>query len=399
MKIIVSVIVYNRLENLKRWIKCWKESKPNAELVIIHTGPENWEEHCPGATYIKRKNQGFDIGCFQDVCRGRLAGFPEWDYLLWCADDTMPMTKDFVSPFTRAFENPSVGVSCMQISSSVSPHVRTTGFCIKKGVAAHLKFPKDPVTTKQECYLFEHRGGQSTLTNQIRNMGLNCVMVSNAETSPLWDTGYWKRLDRIEEHYKVFPLDNPLTDKVTFICTIFNTYPQIISSLILQTHENWELILIHDGPNETGLKSHITDNRIKYIETKERVGNWGHSLRAWAINEFELGEYLVISNADNYYTPVFLEYMLKGFKKSHTAVATYCEKMIHSYKAWDVISTKLEKGYLDCGGVVVKSAIAKEVGWNDVSEHSADWLYFADIATKYSWRNFISVKGCLFVHN
>jgi glycosyltransferase involved in cell wall biosynthesis len=175
--------------------------------------------------------------------------------------------------------------------------------------------------------------------------------------------------------------------------------PQIISSLILQTHQNWELILIHDGPSEK-VKTYIPDdNRITYIETKERKGNYGHHLRQWALKEFELNDYVVVSNADNYYVPTFIEYMLKGFKKSHTAVATYCTETIHSYKAWQVLPAKMEKGFLDCGAVMIKSNIAKEIGWRDITDHSADWIYFQDIASKYSWRNFIPVRGCLFVHN
>lgn len=401
MKTVVAVIVYNRFQNLKRWLNCWAQcDQTNAELVIIHTGDEieKFKEACGSVTYIHRENVGYDIGSFQDVCRNRLAGFPDFDYLLWCTDDTIPMAKNFVQQFVAAMK-PGVGIACMQISKSVAPHVRTTGFMISNGTAARIQFQVDPITTKTQCYFFEHRGGKQTMTDQIRAMGLQCAMVSPANTSPMWDSGYWKRMDREQEHYQIFG-GKPIGDKVTFVCTIYNSYPQIISSLLLQTHKNWELILIHDGPSSNGMKSYIpNDPRVIYMETKERAGNWGHSLRQMALNKMELGDYTVISNADNYYTPVFIEYMLRGFKKTHTAVASYCDKMVHSYKAWDIIPVKLERGFLDCGGVMVKSAVAKEVGWRDTTSHSSDFTYFSDIAARYSWRNFIPVKGCLFVHN
>jgi hypothetical protein len=408
MKIIVAVIVYNRLENLKRWLKCWEKCDQSAELIIIHNDDgqgEKFKELCQdaGVKYIRRTNIGFDIGAYQDVCKERLKGFPNhWDYLLWVTDDTLPMQTDFVKPFIDKLQNPQTALSCMQISKS-NPgniwHVRTTGFCISKETSLKLTFPADPVRTKHECYVFEHRGGKKTLCEQIRTMGLDVVQVAPNDTSPLWDTGYWKRLNREDEHETVFPSGKKKGDKVTFICTIYNTYPQIISSLILQTHQNWELILIHDGPNETGIKDQINDERITFIETKERKGNYGHHLRQWALNEFELGDYVTVTNGDNYYVPVFIDYMLKGFKKSHTAVATYCTETIHSYKAWQVLPAKMEKGFLDCGAVMIKSNIAKEIGWRDITDHSADWIYFQDIASKYSWRNFIPVRGCLFVHN
>jgi hypothetical protein len=407
MKIVAAIIIYNRYHNLERWLRCWKECNiHSAELIVIHN--DNGEGNkfrtlCESnnVKYILRNNIGFDIGAFQDVCRGRLLGFPtDWDYILWLTDDTYPMTKDFITPFIEQIQQPRVGCSCMKISTSVAPHIRTTGFMISKEVASRIQFPADPVTTKSHCYHFEHRGGKQTLTNQIRAMGLDIKQVAPDNTSPLWDSGYWKRLDRAAEHEQLFPSGVKPGDKVTFICTIFNSYPQIISSLLLQTHKNWELILIHDGPSENGMRSYIPDDaRIKYIETDNRIGNWGHKYRQWALESLELGDYVTITNADNYYVPVFIEYMLRGFKKSHTAVATYCESMVHSYKAWDVIKCKFERGFIDCGGVMVKADIAKEIGWRITDEHSADWVYFSDIASKYSQRNFIPVKGALFVHN
>src|SRR4029079_4102656 len=109
----------------------------------------------------------------QDVCKERLNGFKnDWDFLLWCTDDCIPMNKDFITPFIEKHK-PGVGITCMQISKSTAAeiHVRTTGFCITKEISKRLTFPADPITTKQQCYLFEHRGAKKTLTNQIRSMG------------------------------------------------------------------------------------------------------------------------------------------------------------------------------------------------------------------------------------
>lgn len=395
-------MVYNRFHNIDRWIQCWNQSEGEGELVVIdNSQSKKIKDLCKDVTYISRKNVGFDIGAFQDVCKNRLEGFPDYDYLLWCTDDTLPMNKSFLAPFINRLKSKEVGIACMKISMSVQPHVRTTGFCIRKKLAEQLVFPVETITTKNECYLFEHRG-KDTLTNQVRRLGFSCEQVTPDKTSPLWDSGYWKRLDRLSEHEKAFDIKKKSSDKVTFICTIFNTYPQIISSLSLQTHHNWNLILIHDGPSDMSKAIYnliLGDPRITFVETESRTGNWGHGLRQMALENYELGDYVVITNADNYYVPTFVEYMIKGFSKSHTAVATYCDKMTHSYKAWDVIQCRLERGYIDCGGVMVKSEIAKEVGWKNTTEHSADWLYFTEIASRYTWRNFIPVKGNLFVHN
>lgn len=412
MRIIVSVIVYNRFENLQRWLDCWKQcDQTNAELIVIHTGDEveRYKEACGDVKYIHRQNIGFDVGSFQDVCNERLKGFPnDWDYIIWCTDDVLPMSKDFVKPFIDKLQEPNVGLSCMQISRSKPGgvwHVRTTNFCISKQMSKRIKFPVDPVKTKQDCYLFEHRGGKNILSQQIQEMGLDCVQVAPIVSSPLWDTGFWKRPDRQKEHDKIFGIKKKIGNKVTFICTIYNTYPQIISSLLLQTHENWELILINDGPSNNGMLTYIpNDPRIKYIETKERKGNFGHYWRQWALNEIRERrlsdpDFIVITNADNYHVPVYCEYLLKGFEQSHTAVATFCDQMAHSYRSWNVIKCRLERGHIDCACVMVKREIACEVGWREIKNHSADWVYFEDIAKRYHNSSFIPVQGCLLVHN
>jgi hypothetical protein len=409
-KIIVAIIIHNRFENLERWINCWKQcEKREAELVIIHNydnDPEKakFQSYCyeNDIKYVPRVNIGFDIGAFQDICRERLAGFDnDWSVLLWVTDDVIPMTKDFLAPFLFKISEPDVGISCLEISKEVVPHVRTTGFCIRKEIASKLIFPADPIIDKWQCYQFEHRGGKEKLVTQIQAMGLRPVAVSKIQHSPLWDTGLKRSLllNRWEEHKKAF---TETKDKVTFICPVYNKYPFVISSLLAQTHTNWDLILIHDGPDIKGIKDQIPqDERITFHQTPERVGNWGHKIRSeWVtkMKDYETG-YVVVTNADNYMVPSFIEFMLNGFIKNQNAVATYCEKMIHSYIGWEVIQCRMERGFVDCGGVMIKKEVAAEIGWNETNHHSADWFYFKGIIDKYGIKSFQPVKGALFIHN
>lgn len=195
--------------------------------------------------------------------------------------------------------------------------------------------------------------------------------------------------------------------KVTFICLIYNSYPEILSSLINQTHKNWELILINDGPEKMPISKIIeaaNDPRIQYIQTKERKGTWGHYWRQWALNELKEAristdsDYICITNADNHLVPTFCEYFIKGFNKPNV-VAVYCSQMVHSYLSWGVINCKLERGYIDCSGIMVRRDVACSVGWNDIITHSSDWGYVQDIMNKYGSRNFKVIPGALLVHN
>lgn len=409
MKTIVCVVVYNRLDNIKRWIECWQQSETNnAELRIIHNYygdqvlKDTFETLCKtfDITYIPRNAGGFDIGALQDVCFERLEGFDNnWDAMLWCCDDTMPMSKNFIEPFTNKL--PDAKIVCMQLSREVRLHVRTTGFMIAKDFSRQIQFPCDPVTTKQDCYLFEHRS-QNTLYTQALKYG-KVLQVSPDAVSPLWDKGYTRRLQRANEQVKAFPPG----DKIVFICPVFDAYPEIISSLICQTHTNWQLLLICDNPDHDAIEKTVkavNDPRVVYIH-KERVAKWGHPLRQWALNELKENAlikdaaYVVITNADNYHVPSFCEKMLAGFYKDSKAVATYCTQMVHNYVDWRVMQCSLKKGFIDCAGVMVKKEAACEVGWNDVDSHSADWFYFNDIIKKYGLPSFKPVPGCLLIHN
>lgn len=411
-RVIVAIIIYNRFDNLQRWIDCWKKSKTDgAELVIIHNYEskedlEKYSEFCrlQNVRYVARINRGFDIGAFQDVCRERLPLFPnDWNLLLWITDDVIPMTRDFISPFIHKIEEAGNGIACMEISKEVVQHVRTTGFMIRKEIASQLSFPADPIVDKWQCYLFEHRGGDQTLISQVNKLGYQAAAVAPINTSPLWDTELKrsKQLKRMPEHIRAFR-DKP--EKVTFICPAYQCYPQIISSMLCQTYPHWELIIIHDGPNSTGLREIVeryNDQRISYIETEKRSGNWGHSIRREWIKKMKDHDtdYIVVTNADNYHVPVFTEYMLKGFDCHPDTVATYCTKMVHSYRAWDAQNCSLARGYIDCAGAMIKKKYAVEVGWNDVSSHSADWFFFKDIMDKYGSHLWAMVPGCLLIHN
>jgi hypothetical protein len=48
---------------------------------------------------------------------------------------------------------------------------------------------------------------------------------------------------------------------------------------------------------------------------------------------------------------------------------------------------------------MLRTDIAKSVGWNDLESHSADWSFFADVIKRFGVGSFAKVEGCLLVHN
>jgi hypothetical protein len=214
MKIIVAVIVYDRLSHISEWIRVWKQcNKQGAELIIVH----NYKTHAQsdeckqmceegGVKYVKRINIGMDIGAFQDICKERLNGFPnDWDLLFWVTDDVTPMSKKFLNPFIANLKNPKVGVACLEISHQVKTHIRTTGFMLSKETSKKLIFPAETVTDKLECYKFEHKGADA-FYEQIRAMGKHVVQVNpDLSKAPLWDTHLRAHFKRWNQHYFEFP--------------------------------------------------------------------------------------------------------------------------------------------------------------------------------------------------
>lgn len=401
----VVIVVYNRFDNVEKWLRIWKKCDTgDTRLVVIRNSDaeHNTSYETDGVTHISRFNIGFDIGAFQDVCRNRLAGFPtDWKQLLWCTDDTFPMQKDFLKHFALG---PGEGVRCMEISHYVRTHIRTTGFSVRREVAEKLQFPADPIVSKQHCYLFEHRWTGNLFIDQVKKMKYKVLQVADNNKSPMFDTGYHRRLPREAELNKQWGFDvpteqTPRISGVTIICPIYKSFPAVISSLIMQTYKDWKLILIHDGPGEGEIVSYVqalNDDRITYEETPVHNGHWGHAIRSEYINKAQ-SDFIVITNPDNYYVPVFLEYMLKPFGNTNI-VATYCSHMVHSYRDWVTQTCMLARGHVDCGGVMLRTKQAQEVGWKSL-DHSADWIFFADIIKRFGQKSFQVVKGTLLVHN
>jgi len=192
-KTIVAVIVWNRFDNLRRWLNCWKAcDRSESELVIVHnleSDNERYEQLCAeyNVRYVSRPNRGFDMGAFQDICRERLKNFPnDWNNLIWITDDCIPMQKDFVRQFLVKLR--AGFIPCYEISDEVKRHIRTTGFLVTKDISRRLEFPRDPMETRDDCYVLEHKA--FSIFDQIVAMGLKpCMVNPSLDQSPLWIRG------------------------------------------------------------------------------------------------------------------------------------------------------------------------------------------------------------------
>jgi len=139
--------------------------------------------------------------------------------------------------------------------------------------------------------------------------------------------------------------------------------------------------------------------RWRHIEarhTEKRHNDWGHTLRAKALSEgLPESEFVVHTNADNYYVPIFIEKMLDAFKEE--TVAVYCDT-IHSHHGWKLMASELARSKIDCGCIVWRAEAAIEIGWKH-REKDADWSMLNEAIEKYGKESFVHVPKPLFVHN
>lgn len=436
MKTAVVVVYHNRPKNLDHWLSIISAlDKKDVSFTIVHNCDTadpaiQMRVMAAGAFYLPRPNIGFDVGAFQDVCRKRLFGFAaDYDFLFWFTDDCFPMRPDFVEQFRKPFESdPAVGVTCLEISTQIRRHVRTTGFMVSRDYAEKIKFPVDPITTKDHCYMFEHRGPNAFL-EQTLALKKKVVQIANVRESPVWDSGGgghgW--VNRRQEFEKSW---GPLLEtrmgatlgvrgsKVAVICPAFERYPVIVASMLLQTYHNWELYLIHDGPVPNDFPK-FDDPRVKFITENGPRKNYGHPIREQYLLKIRDGkikaDYVVVTNDDNYHAPFYLEKLVKALDENPAAPGAYCSSMVHNYQGmpgavhtmkdghavdgYGVIQIRPECGFIDCAAVMIRAETAGKTGWPSFS-HSSDWDYLNKAALAGGgWKQFKVVPGVLLVHN
>jgi len=169
-----------------------------------------------------------------------------------------------------------------------------------------------------------------------------------------------------------------------------------IESILSQSCKNYNLFVIHDGPDEQFSK--LSYPSVNLIQHPTRTFNFGHQLRDWALQNIVQSEYVLITNGDNYYTPNMVEEVSKREED-----LIYFDFIHHhdnprneNKSTYGFLKSKLENSYIDMGSVVVRSKLAKQVGFKSL-EMGADWIYFNEILKLNP--SIAKIDKVLFVHN
>lgn len=172
----------------------------------------------------------------------------------------------------------------------------------------------------------------------------------------------------------------------------------LLYSIRAQTYPHWEVVVVHDGPAETRaarlvLDEAAADARVTVLRPPERKGQFGHPYRRPGVDHAR-GDYVGLSNDDNYYCPVYFECMLAALQAKGDVLAQ-CG-MVHSHRHWGAIEARPARGFVDAGSWVAAAALAKATPWTDYG-FAGDWTYFK--AMLKTAKRCVKVPGLLFVHN
>jgi glycosyltransferase involved in cell wall biosynthesis len=197
----------------------------------------------------------------------------------------------------------------------------------------------------------------------------------------------WLPSERSERWVRKPPAPHRLTIVVV-------TYRQLealkclLASLNCQTLRNFDVLVIHDGRHDA--TRHLVERSAadydfpcQYLETDERFDDYGHSLRKAGIRS-ATGEFLLITNGDNYYSPRFVEFVFEAIDLHHLDIAMW--DIVHSHSkpglsplpSYSPFSISPVRYCVDIGAFLVRTSMAKKAGFR-ARTLDADATYFEDL--------------------
>ena len=176
----------------------------------------------------------------------------------------------------------------------------------------------------------------------------------------------------------------------------------LIRSFIVQTSSRWMLHIVYDGPVPEKITDIVqplmSDGRIRFYQSEERNQKYGHPNRRMMLQKIETkkGDFILMTNDDNYYVPKFVEYFLKSIKPNVGMI--YCNTLRNF--EYEVHNSVIGSGGIDMGAFIVREDIAKKTGFN-YDTVCADGIYAHQCNEACKKEKLIAVKieKPLFIHN
>ena len=183
----------------------------------------------------------------------------------------------------------------------------------------------------------------------------------------------------------------------------YTQIPCLIHSLMAQTFDDFEVIVLHDGEDNKHaeiMSPFLRDGRIRYGQTNVRYNDYGHSLRNMGI-ELAKGEFIINTNDDNYYVPIWLEEMNRVIQEKPQCNFVYNDMVLshknilnHNKKDYGLLIPQIQHSMIDVGQYAVKKDIIKNHRFTSKADSDGDLIMEmkAKLIPEY-------IDKVLFVHN
>ena len=187
----------------------------------------------------------------------------------------------------------------------------------------------------------------------------------------------------------------------------FDFCKTFVQSMLNQSKKDWILTVIHDGPNKEfdqimGSYKKILPNNINFENTSKRYNDYGHSLREMGLKNI-LGDYVLLTNADNYFVPGAIEVLIDTIIKANDNIDVVIFNFVASHHNYINFNTSYKRHFIDISSAIVKKELAEKAGFADKS-YDGDATYFEKVA-KVSQQvqnrklNILKINRTLLVHN
>lgn len=169
----------------------------------------------------------------------------------------------------------------------------------------------------------------------------------------------------------------------------------ILESLMSQTNPNWCANVVIDGENKFSCPLFFEDYppNIVFTHLDKRYNDYGHTPREVG-KQMSTADYVVLTNDDNYYTPNFVDELLKAAVDKPGIV--YWD-MVHSYYNYSYFKCQPSFNQIDMGAFATRRDMAQSVHMK--TTFAADGLFIDELRAKYPLEKIVKINKVLFIHN
>ena len=177
----------------------------------------------------------------------------------------------------------------------------------------------------------------------------------------------------------------------------------LLYSLLSQSYQNFEIIIIHDGIDSEQhmmMNEFLDDNRVIYFQTPKRFNDWGMTLRNIGL-DIASGDFIINTNDDNYYTPNCLQEIYDVIQKESECNFVYFDSVDKNFQwqneqqqPYSLFKPKLKRLHIDMGQFAAKKDLIGDIRFK--IDYVADGIFIEEIL---HGMNPFYIEKILFIHN